>query len=279
MLATLEPIIRYARENSTAVASVNVFGYEDALAVTEAAEAAGVPVILAVNKDLAEFMPLSITAHTYRKMAEAASVDVCVHLDHCYDQSIIQQALDEGFTSVMFDGSQLPLEQNIELTSKVVSLAKSYGATVEGEIGSVSYTSGRDHIKHELTKPDNAIEFARNSGIDVMAVSVGNKHRMEERDSIIDFDLLQSISKVTDAPLCIHGVSGIPDEDIRKLATQTNTVKLNVATIFRMEWGNRLRSLLNENPKEYDRLFFMRALHPYLVRKISSFLSLLIPEK
>ena len=196
MLTNLNPLIEYALENKTAVLSVNIFSYEDALAVIQASEEMNQPVVLAVSKDMAEYMPLNILGAMLTKMAQESSVDVCVHLDHCYDISIIQQAIDCGFSSVMFDGSQHPLQENIDLTSQVVGLAKGKGVTVEGEIGSVPYTEGRDHIKHELTSPDEAQSFFEKSGVDVMAVSVGNIHRVNGQKIRPNFDLLSQIEQV-----------------------------------------------------------------------------------
>ncbi|KAK3584118.1 hypothetical protein CHS0354_035194 [Potamilus streckersoni] len=252
MLVNLKPLIEYARANRTAVACVNVFGFEDALACREAAEAVDMPVILSAAKDLIEWMPLKIVSAMLRDLAENSSVPVCVHLDHCYDINIIRQALDCGFTSVMYDGSQLAFDENVTRTAAVVEMAKSYNAGVEGEIGSVAYLKGRDHIRHEITDVNRAVEFYKQTKVDIMAVSVGNVHRLESQQTSLRFDLLESISQKTNAPLCIHGVSGVYNADLQRLAFETNVVKLNVGTVFRMEWGNRLRDLFQQNPDSFD---------------------------
>ena len=277
MRANLNDLLPRAAASDYAVPCFNVFGYEDARAVTNVAEKLGLPVILAANKNFVEYMHVSLIGALLNKIAETASVPVCVHLDHCMDEQIIRQAIDSGFASVMFDGSQLPLAENIAHTRKVVELAHANGISIEGEIGSVSYHTGNSHIRHELTDPEEALIFSRDSGVDAVAVSIGNVHRLEKPGCDIYFDRLEAIAQVVKQPLVLHGVTGVKDDDLRKLAL-TRIAKCNVGTSLRMTFGESLRRLMQEYPNEFDRLFFFNRIMPDLESCVDSIMRLLAPS-
>lgn len=257
MLATLNDLLPAAAAGRYAVPCFNVFGSEEVVAILAAATQAGRGVILACNKDMADHLGVIGFAGMVRGLAEAAAVPVCVHLDHCYEEERIHAALQAGFTSVMFDGSQLPLDENIARTAAMARLAHSFGATLEGEIGSVPYSEGRDHIKSELTHPLDAQAFAAQSGVDAMAISVGNVHRQTEATSAIDFVRVQRIAASTTVPLVIHGTSGIAEDDIRRLKTM-RVAKFNIGTTMRMAFNRSLRQSLADTPERFDRLQLMR---------------------
>lgn len=257
MLVTLKDLLPPAANGHYAVPCFNVFGSEEVVAILAAATQAQRGVILACNKDMADHIGVIGFAGMTRGLAEAANVPVCVHLDHCYEEERIHQALDAGFSSVMFDGSQLPLSENIARTVAVARLAQGYGASVEGEVGSVPYTEGRDHIKRELTDPLDALAFAQHSGVDGMAISVGNVHRMTEALCEVDFDLVQRIAASTTVPLVIHGTSGIPPADIQRLKCN-RVAKFNIGTTMRMAFNRSLRQSLLDTPDRFDRLQLMQ---------------------
>ena len=257
MLATLKELLPAAADGRYAVPCFNVFGSEEVVAILSAATHAGRGVILACNKDMADHMGVIGFAGMVRGLADAASVPVCVHLDHCYEEERIHAALRAGFTSVMFDGSQLPLKDNIARTAAIARLAQGFGASVEGEVGSVPYTEGRDHIKSELTDPQDALAFAEQSGVDAMAISVGNVHRMTEAISEIDFALVQRIAASTTLPLVIHGTSGIREADIQRLK-QMRVAKFNIGTTMRQTFNRSLRQSLSDTPDRFDRLQLMK---------------------
>lgn len=263
MRANLKELLLHARLNNVAVPCFNIFGYEDALAVVKAAEACNAPVILATNKDMVEFTGLRYLAGMLNTLAEQSTAKVCVHLDHCYDPELAKQAIDEGYHSVMFDGSQLPLDENILRTSTVVEYAHKAGACVEGEIGSVPYSEGRDHIRSELTDPAQAHSFSIESGVDAVAVSVGNIHRLTNRTTPIDFERLALIQEVVAQPLVIHGTSGIDESDIQKLAS-TSISKFNIGTKLRQVFAQSLRNTLADNPDMFDRLQIVKEIMPNL---------------
>lgn len=257
MLATLNEILPAAADGHFAVPCFNVFGNEEVVSIIAAATAANRSVILACNKDMADHMGVVGFAGMVRGLAEAAAVPVCIHLDHCYEEERIYAALRAGFTSVMFDGSQLPLEENIRRTAEVARVAHIFGASVEGEIGSVPYTEGRDHIKSEFTEPQDAVEFALRSGVDAMAISVGNVHRMTEASSEIDFARVQQIAELTQIPLVIHGTSGINEDDLIRLKNM-RVAKFNIGTTMRMAFNRSLRQSLADHPEQFDRLKLMK---------------------
>ena len=261
MLVNLNQLLPEAAASSYAVPCFNVFGYEDARAVIEAAEALNKPVILACNKDVIDFYGPEGAGAIFLTLARESTVPVVLHLDHTYDEAIIFKALKAGFSSVMFDGSQLPLEENIARTRKVADVAHALGASVEGEIGSVPYQEGRDHIKTIDTVPAEAGRYARESGADCVAVSVGNVHRLTAQSSVVDFALLDQITTEVDLPLVIHGASGIRDEDMQILK-KSQVSKFNIGTCLRQALGHNLRDFMNQEPEKFDRIYFMQKAMP-----------------
>jgi fructose-bisphosphate aldolase class II len=275
MLVNLNDILPQAADGNYAVPCFNTFGYEDARAIVEAAEELNKPVILAANKDMVDYMGVKTLARMLVSLAEDSSARVCVHLDHTYEEEIVFQAIHHGFSSVMFDGSQLPLEENIRRTRQVVDVAHALGVSVEGEIGSVPYEEGRDHIKSISTDPIEAQRYAYESGLDAMAVAVGNIHRLTKPVAVIDYPRLQDISGVVgNIPLVIHGTTGILDEDIIKLK-RTRISKFNIGTSLRMTLGQNLRRLMNEEPDKFDRLYFMQKTMPFVQQDAMRILNLL----
>ena len=261
MLVNLKEVLAPALQGGYGVGCFNVFGWEDAKAVVAAGEALGAPVILSASLDLRGFMPIDVIAGLFRALGEAASVPVCAHLDHTYEVPEVLRAVDAGFTSVMFDGSQLPLEENIRKTAQVVDYAHAAGASAEAEIGSVPYAEGRDHIKAALTDAAEAAALAEQSGLDALAVSVGNVHRLTAPGAEIDFDRLAEIEARVPQPLVIHGTSGIHEADVTRLAA-TRVCKFNVGTTLRQAFGRGLRESLAADPERFDRLEIMSDVMP-----------------
>ena len=263
MLVTLNDLLPEASESASAVACINVFGFEDARAILDAAETLDRPVILATNKDMVDLLGVEALAGMLAPMAAASSAKVCLHLDHTYDESIVYKAMKSGFSSVMFDGSQLTLDENIRRSKQVAEVASAFGISLEGEIGSVPYEEGRDHIKSISTEPEQAQRFAVESGINAMAVAVGNVHRLTTPTCTIDYKRLEEIEKLVEIPLVIHGTTGIPEADIIKLK-QTQIAKFNVGTSLRMVVGQSLREAIAAEPDQFDRSYFMRKIMPQM---------------
>jgi fructose-bisphosphate aldolase class II len=254
MLADLKGLVEAAASGGYAVPAFNVFGYEDAIAVVRAAEQIQAPVILAANVVAVAHMPLPYLAPVLLQAAKEAAVPVCVHLDHGKDFEAVKAAISHGFTSVMYDGSQLPLADNIERTAEIAAYARERGVSVEAEIGSVGYSDPSIAMKHVFSDPEEVKRFVDATGIDAVAVSVGTVHRMEEQGATIQFDRLRAIEGKVTTPLVIHGSSGVPDEALRRLATTFRVGKVNIGTALRMAFGRTLRQQMTEKPQEFDRI-------------------------
>jgi fructose-bisphosphate aldolase class II len=274
MLVNLANILAPAVEGGYGVGCFNVFGWEDARAVVDAAEQIGAPVVLAANLDFTQFVPVEVIASMFLALGKAAAVPVCAHLDHAYEINDVLRAVDAGFTSVMYDGSQLPLEANIAGTKRVAAYAHAAGCSVEAEIGSVPYSEGRAHIRSELTDPKQAVMLASESNLDAMAISIGNVHRLSTPAATIDFELLANIEALVSVPLVIHGTSGIFERDIARLVT-TRVAKFNIGTCIRKAFGKGLRETLSVSLDLFDRLEIMKGVMPYITQEAKRMMRLL----
>ncbi|MCX7287708.1 MAG: class II fructose-bisphosphate aldolase [Rhodobacterales bacterium] len=254
--ATLAEVLQPALLRGYAVPGFVCLGWEDARAYVRAAEAERAPVILQAGPGARAHMPLPVWAAMFRHLAEGASVPVVSHLDHGASLEDCRRALDLGFSSVMFDGSRLPLAENIAATAAVVALAHAAGASCEGEIGFVGYAGGA--VSHG-TDPDEAARFARETGVDAMAVSVGNLHLQSSPGAGLDRDRLRAIEALTPVPLVIHGGSGVPVAERRALATTSRICKFNIGTELRQTFGRALRATLLQDPDRFDRLEILGA--------------------
>ena len=263
MITNLKDILTPAQDKNYAVACFNVFGYEDARAVVDSAEARNASVILSINLDMRQFMTMEEIIGMLRPMAEKSKAPVCLHLDHTYEVDAVKEAIDVGFTSVMFDGSQLPISENISLIRDVVDYARPKGVSVEAEVGSVPYASGRDHIKSALTEVVDALKMEQQGKPDALAISIGNVHRLESGTVEIDLERFNELEKALNLPLVIHGTSGLEDKDIQKLSLR-QVAKFNVGTVLRKSFGNSLRSTLESDPELFDRITMMKKVIPEL---------------
>lgn len=251
MLANLNEI--FAAHPNGAVAGFNVFGYEDAAAVIRAAESLQTPVILMTNRDALVHMPVDVMAVLLLKLAEKSSVPVCVHLDHAITFEAVKAAADAGYNSVMFDGSQLSLEENARITSQVIDYVRPLGISVEAELGSVGYADPNVKAKSYLTEPDEVQKFLDVAPVDALAVAVGTIHRMFTQEANIEFERLDKICEKTEVPIVIHGSTGVSDEDLHSLAVH-GVKKVNIGTSLRMTFGHTLRQEMTARPEEFDRI-------------------------
>lgn len=257
-LATLAEVVGPARTGCYAVPGLVCLGWEDMRAFAMAAEAERAPVILQAGPSCREHTPLPILGNMFRYLAESVSVPVVAHLDHGYTMDDCKAALDAGFTSLMFDGSRLPLADNIAQTRAVVDLAHGAGISAEGEIGFVGYSGGEDSAG---TDPEDAALFARETGVDAMAISVGNVHLQQDHEGGLDEPRIRAIEALTDVPLVIHGGSGVPVAQRMALATGSGISKFNVGTELRMAFGAALRDAVNADKTRFDRVQILRDTH------------------
>ncbi|AUQ61681.1 class II fructose-bisphosphate aldolase [Phaeobacter inhibens] len=268
-IATLAEVLQPALRDGYAVAGLVTLGWEDMRAYVAAAEAEGVPVILQAGPSCRAHTPLPILGKMFRHLAEGASVPVVAHLDHGYTAEDCRIAIDSGFTSVMFDGSRNALEDNIAETAAIVGMAHAAGVSCEGEIGFVGYSGGEGSAG---TDPEEARQFAQETGVDAMAISVGNVHLQQDKEGGLDIDRIRAIEAITEVPLVIHGGSGVPVAQRRMLARESRICKFNIGTELRMAFGAAMRDAVNSDPDRFDRVSILSETHDPVVAAARSVL-------
>ena len=229
-LVTMKSLLEQAKKNHRGIGAFSVGNMEMVKGAVEAAEELNTPIILQIAEVRLNHSPLALMGPMMVQAAKEAKVEIAVHLDHGLTMEVVQKALDYGFTSVMFDSSTYPFEENIKRTREVVRLAEKYGATTEAELGLVggSEDGSYDH-GIRCTNPDDAKLFCERTGIDALAVAIGNAHGNYPVAPKLAFDVLEEIHKKTEVPLVLHGGSGITDDDFQK-AISLGIVKVNIAT-------------------------------------------------
>lgn len=229
-LVTMKKLLEQAGKENRGVGTFSIGNMEMVKGAVWAAEELDTPIILQIAEVRLPHSPLALMGPMMVQAAKEAKVDVAVHLDHGLTMETVKKALELGFTSVMYDSSTYPFEENMARTREVVGIAKKYGATVEAELGLVggSEDGSCDH-GIRCTDPEDAKAFCENTGIDALAVAIGNAHGNYPVAPTLAFDVLEEIDRKTEIPLVLHGGSGITDEDFRR-AISLGIVKVNIAT-------------------------------------------------
>ena len=228
-LVSMTSLLAEAEKENRAVGAFNVSGVEMIYGVTQAAEALNTPVILQVAEKRLATTPLPLLGKAMIAAAERSPLPMAVHLDHGETEDCVRLALDLGFSSVMFDGSLLPTEESIRRTSAMVRLAHDYGATCEGEIGILGRSETGEDTGGRYTDPAEAVFFAGETGVDALAVAIGNAHGVYEGTPVFHFEVLERIREKSDVPLVLHGGTGASrDNFIRCIASGVR--KINIAT-------------------------------------------------
>ena len=261
-LATLKDVLQPALNKGYSVGGLVCLGWEDMRAYAYAAEAEGCPVILQAGPSCRAHTPLPVLGSMFRHLAENVDVPVVAHLDHGYTVEECREALEAGFTSVMFDGSRKPLRQNIDESAAIVEMAHKSKASCEGESGFVGYADGENSAG---TDPEEAAVFARETGVDAMAISVGNVHLQQHAGDGLDEARIAAIQTLTDVPLVIHGGSGVPTSQRKHLSRSSNVCKFNIGTELRMAFGAALRQAVNSDPQRFDRVAILKETHDPMV--------------
>ncbi len=257
MLITLKEIMQTAEKHGYAVGSFNTPNLESAEAIITAAEELDLPVIIQFAQCHENITPLKTIAPVMVKSANEAKVPVCVHLDHGETLEYLHDALELGFTSIMYDGSVLPYEENLCNTVKAVELAKKYGASVEAELGSMgrresgSGDSGGENDETKIyTDPKLAKEFVEQTGIDALACSFGTTHGIYLTKPKLDFNVVKSVRKQTgNIPVVMHGGSGVTKEEF-VLAIKAGVRKINYFTYMDKSGGEACVKWLEQLPKD-----------------------------
>ena len=229
-LVNMKALLKDAKEKNYAVGSFRVANLEMIQGVVKAAEETKSPIILQIAEVRLNHSPLKIIGPAMLAAAKNASVPVAVHLDHGTTLECIGEALRLGFTSVMFDGSHLSFEENIEKSKEVVSMAKPYGAAVEAEIGCVGGSEdGSEDIAINCTSPEDAIKFVKETNVDALAIAIGNAHGNYKETPHLRFDILSRVRDSVSVPLVLHGGTGILPEEFIK-CRKNGIKKINIAT-------------------------------------------------
>ena len=232
MLVNMREMLSEARQEHYAVGFFNAVNEEMAVAVIETAEELNAPVIVGTAEVLLPVMSLERVSDYLIPLARRASVPVCVHYDHGLTFPKCMEALKLGFTSVMYDCSTASYEENTQRVAEMVHICHSMGATVEGELGHVGDNEGAGKLENPsdyFTDPDIALEFVQNTGVDALAVAVGNAHGAYKFPPKLDFERISTISERTGIPLVLHGGSGLSDYDFQEAAWR-GICKVNIFT-------------------------------------------------
>lgn len=252
MLADTAVLARDCAARKVGLAAFNVVLLDHAEAFVDAAENTGLPLVLQLSQNAVKYHGgrLRPLGRALIELAEASTVPVSVHLDHAESTDLCREAVELGFTSIMYDGSKLPDAQNRETTAEITAFAHEHGVSVEAELGEVGGKNGV-HDPSARTNPEDAAKFVADTGVDLLAVAVGSSHAMATREAVLDNQLIAAIHELVPVPLVLHGSSGVPDEGM-VAAIQAGMTKINVSTHLNVIFTQGVRQILDENPKIVD---------------------------
>lgn len=255
-LVNSKELLLDAQAHRYAVGAFNVENMEMMQAVIAAAEAEHAPVMLQTTPSTLRYADTALFAAMALALAAKSAADVAIHLDHGDSFALCERAAKDGYTSLMIDGSKLPLEENIALARKVVEMAAALPGCpcVEAELGKLGGKEDDVEVKEGddlYTDPDEAVRFVAESGIDSLAVAIGTAHGFYKGKPKLAFDRLTQIRDAVSVPLVLHGSSGVPDEDVRR-AIGLGVCKVNFATELRVAYTEAVRETLNADSAIYD---------------------------
>ncbi len=258
-LVNVQPWVLRAQREHFAIGAFNANTMEQVQAIVAAAEAEAAPAIIQISHRALQFvgsgnvvLGLRYMAEIGKVAAQSVRVSVSLHLDHATESEVLQ-AIGLGFTSVMFDGGDLPFEQNIAVTKKLCEVAHSVGVNMEAELGEVPRADGAGQVDQagELTRPQDAAEFVRATGVDSLAIAIGSVHAVKSKIVELDLERLKQIRTVVDIPLVLHGSSGVRDECIAQ-GIAIGLCKVNVATQLNQAFTGAVRAKLAGDANEAD---------------------------
>lgn len=259
-LTTMKELMQNAKKEHYAVPAFNICNLETVQGVLEQAEKLHAPVILQTHWSEAYYSSPETLVQMILGVGKDMDVTVAVHLDHGSSYEDTVRCIRGGFTSVMYDGSLLPLEENIRNLKKVTELAAYVNVTVEGEIGTIGQTSemGEKLEKSYLTDPADAGKLAEQTGIDCLAVAIGNAHGFYSEAPNLDFERLREITEQTDIPLVLHGGTGLPKDQVQKAVTM-GICKVNFSTVLRKTFIDGMKTYMAGNPEDLGLMNIMQA--------------------
>ena len=252
MLVTTKEMLLKAQEGNYAVGAFNVENMEMVMAVIAAAEELNAPVIMQTTPSTVKYAGLDYYLANVATAAKNAKVPVAMHLDHGSSFSLAMQALRQGYTSIMIDGSHSVFEENIAITKSVVNACKPSNIPVEAELGKVGgKEDDLDGGDGGYTDPKEALEFVQKTGVNSLAVAIGTAHGVYKGEPKLDLDRLVEIRKVVDVPLVLHGASGLSEEAVKE-SIKRGICKVNFATELRIAYTDGVKELLEEKPETID---------------------------
>ncbi len=274
MLVTTRKLLKDAQAGGYAVGGFNTNNLEITKAIVEAAVEMSSPVIVQTSSGAIKYAGIEELAGLVKAMARKADVPIALHLDHCTDLKLVGEALGNGYTSIMFDGSGHSFPENVKLTKKAVAMAHRKRVPVEGELGQLKGVEDEIKGRDLLTRPEEAERFVKLTGIDSLAIAIGTSHGAYKFKGTpkLDFERLEHIRNLVDVPLVLHGASGIPealvkeatkygavitgakgvpDAQIRK-AISLGICKINIDSDLRLAFDVAVRRFLKEHPGDID---------------------------
>ncbi|MFC7596211.1 class II fructose-bisphosphate aldolase [Terrabacter sp. GCM10028922] len=250
----LTPLLAEASAAGRAVGAFNVVQIEHAEAYAAAAERVGLPVVMQISENCVRYHgSLGPLAAATLAIADACAQPVVVHLDHAEDVDLVEEAVRLGLTSVMFDGSMLPDDENRAATRRVVELCHSAGMSIEAELGEIGGKDGV-HAPGARTDPADAARFVADTGVDALAVAVGSSHAMADRTAELDTDLIAALRDSVPVPLVLHGSSGVPDAGL-VAAVRAGMTKVNIATHLNRVFTRAMTDRLEQSPTVDTRVY------------------------
>jgi fructose-bisphosphate aldolase class II len=274
MLTPTAEIVDAARETGRGVGAFNVIQVEHAEAIVAGAEKADAPVVLQISENAVRYHgALEPIAQATLAVARLSTTQVAVHLDHATDTTLVRQAVQLGFGSVMYDASVLSYVDNVEATTEVVRHCRERGVYVEAELGEVGGKDGV-HAPGARTDPAEAAAYVEATGVDALAVAVGTSHAMLTRDATVDLGLIERLRATVPVPLVLHGSSGVPDEDLRR-AVGAGMTKVNIATQLNKTFTAAVRAFLVAEPSIVDTRKYLGAGRDAVAAEVARLLGVL----
>jgi fructose-bisphosphate aldolase class II len=270
----LTELLTAAAERGRGLGAFNVFSIEHAEAIVAGAETAGSAVVLQLSQNAVRYhgalRPIGLATLA---IARASRIPAAVHLDHADDLDLVDQAIELGFSSIMFDASRLPYAANVEATADVVRRGHRGGLAVEAELGEVGGKDGV-HAPGARTRPGDARDFVAATGVDALAVAVGTSHAMAERRTVVDLDLISELRDAVPVPLVLHGSSGVSDDELRR-AVRAGMTKINMATHLNHVFTDSVRATLAGKPELIDSRRYLGPARDAMAAEVARLLELL----
>jgi fructose-bisphosphate aldolase class II len=270
-------MLRAARSGGYCIGAFNLVDYLTTEAIVEAAETRRSPVILQTSSAVIKRFGIKNLVQMAGMIAGSSLVPVALHLDHGTDQAVISQAIREGYTSVMFDGSKHPFEENAARTREIVEEAHAQGVAVEGEIGVVAGVEDDIVVRQDkaiYTTPEEALEFLHRTGVDFLAAAIGTAHGFYKVQPRLDIDTLHKLARATDCPMVVHGGTGLPFDVVRELVA-AGAAKMNVSTQIKQTYIEGLYQYIEAHRTEYNPIKLLDHSRRELVAMIGEYMDVL----